>query len=164
MFDYVLYFVCSQSTMIQYANHAHGSTLTWDMIGQWLDPHISERKLKSYKSFFNNFRVGKHHLIMPDIGEAHFNVIDISIDNSSPDFITAITYYDLQSDSKNLSTNFVLFIARMVCIFNKYILSKGEACQAESVLKLIHNSCCPQQQSIIDCGLFAISVCIHTLE
>ena len=72
--------------MIDDVNHALGSTLTWEMIGQWLDPHISERKFKSYKSLFNNFRVG---LIIPSISEVHFNAINIAIDNNSPHFITA---------------------------------------------------------------------------
>ena len=129
-----------------------------------LDPHISERKLKSYKSFFNNSRVRKHSLIIPDISEAHFNVIDISIDKNSPHFLTSITYHNSLYDSKNLNTNVVLFIARMACVFNKYILSKSEAFHAESIMKLIHSSHCLQQQNTIDCRLFVISVCVQILE
>ena len=66
--------------MIRDVNFALRSTLTWEMIGTWLDCETSDRKLKSYKSFFNNFKVGKHKLIIPDMSEAHFNVIDIAID------------------------------------------------------------------------------------
>ena len=60
LLDYVLYYVCLQSTMIHDVNHALESIPTPEMIGTWLDPHISDRKLKSYKSFFNNIKVGKH--------------------------------------------------------------------------------------------------------
>ena len=59
LLDYVLYFVCSQSSMIDNINHALASTLTQGMIGQSLDPHISERIFNLFKSSFKNFRVGK---------------------------------------------------------------------------------------------------------
>ena len=134
------------------------------MIGQWLDPNISERKFNRFKSSFENFRVGKHQLIIPDISEAHFNVIDISIDNNSPDFVTAITYYESLYNNKNLNSNVFQFVTRMVHVFNKYILSKSEACQPESILQLIGSSHCLQQQNVIDCGLLAIMACFHILE
>ena len=52
----------------------------------------------------------------------------------------------------------------MVHVFNKYILSKSEAFQPESILQLIQSSHCTQQQNMIDCALFAIAVCFHILE
>ena len=45
--------------MINDFNYALGSTLTREMIRTRLDPNVSERKLKSYKSF-HKFRAGKH--------------------------------------------------------------------------------------------------------
>ena len=53
--------LCSfQSTMINEVNYSLGRTLTQEMIGAWLDPIISDTKLKLYKSFFYIFKVGKH--------------------------------------------------------------------------------------------------------
>ena len=58
----------------------------------------------------------------------------------------------------------MLFVAKMVQMVNKYILSKTEACQTEKILNIMSSTPCPQPQNVIDCGLFAVSMCIHILE
>ena len=81
---------------------------------------------------------------------------------TTPHFITAVTYYDSLCDSENLNTDVVLFVANMVSVFNKYILSKIEACQTESILNLVCSTCCPQQQNVIDWTVCCRHLYSHT--
>ena len=58
------------------------------------------------KEMLSGFEVGKDHMIIPDIIDAHFHVIDISIDDQSENFITAIEYYNfLNSTNQTTSTS-----------------------------------------------------------
>ena len=60
--------------------------------------------------------------------------------------------------------SFCLLTKWSIQLFNKYILSKSKVCQTETILNMVSSTHCLQQQNEIDCGLFAISVCIHKLE
>ena len=45
---------------------------------------------------FEGFDKGKHQLIIPDIDNSHYNIIDVMIDDNSDNYITKVLYYDSQ--------------------------------------------------------------------
>ena len=57
------------------------------------------------------------------------------------------------------------FIQNFVKIFNKFVLKlKNHSCDASKVLLNVVQVSCPSQQNGIDCGLFAIAICLHIFE
>ena len=118
------------------------------------------------------FDEGKHQIIVPDIDKSHYGVIDIIIDNKRPNYITKVLYYDslLQSNttslkSKNVPARIEEFIHNFIRVFNKFVLKiKNHSCDESKVLKKVVQVSCPIQQNGIDCGLFAVIVCLHIFE
>ena len=57
------------------------------------------------------------------------------------------------------------FIQNFVRVFNKFVLKiKNHSCDASKVLMNVVQVSCPIQQNGIDCGLFAVAICLHILE
>ena len=42
----------------------------------------------------DGFEKGKHRVVVPDINKSHYSMIDIIIDNKSPNYITKAFHYD----------------------------------------------------------------------
>ena len=84
--------------------------------------------MKALTEMLSGFEVGKHHIIIPNIIDAHFHVIDISIDDQSENFMTVVEYYDSldntnQTDLKNKVKNKNVI---SVNVFNKLVLQPKE--------------------------------------
>ena len=99
-------------------------------------------------------------------------MIDIIIDNNSPNFITKVFHYDslVHPKTRSLTMQHVPaqvkeFIQNFVRDFNKFVLKiKNHSCDASEVLKNIVQVSCPIQHNGIDCGLFAVAICLHIFE
>ena len=42
----------------------------------------------------DGFEKGMHGVVVPDIDKSHYSMIDIIIDNNSPNYITKVFHYD----------------------------------------------------------------------
>ena len=89
--------------------------------------------MKALTEMLSGFEVGKHHIIIPNIIDAHFHVIDISIDDQSENFMTVVEYYDSldntnQTDLKNKvkNKNVISVMGSIVNVFNKLVLQPKE--------------------------------------
>ena len=57
------------------------------------------------------------------------------------------------------------FIHSFVRVFNKFVLKmKNCSCDITKVLKNVIQISCPIQQNGIDCGLFAVVICLHIFD
>ena len=109
---------------------------------------------------------GKHQVVVPDIDKSHYSVIDIIIDNDSPNYIIKVFHYDFCSSKNKTSYNATCTsMSERLRVFNKFVLKlKNCSCDASKVLMNIVQVSCPIQQNGIDCGLFAIAICLHIFE
>ena len=120
----------------------------------------------------DGFETGKHQVVIPDIDKSHYSVIDIIIDNDSANYITKVFHYDslVHPKTRSLTMQHVPaqvkdFIQNFVRVFNKFVLNlKNHSCDASKVLLNVVQVTCPIQQNGIDCGLFAIAICLHIFE
>ena len=53
-----------------------------------------QQKFEKLCGHLTGFDTGKHQIIVPDIDRSHYSVIDINIDNESPNYITKVLHYD----------------------------------------------------------------------
>ena len=57
------------------------------------------------------------------------------------------------------------FIHSFVRVFNKFVLKmKNRSCDIMKVLKNVVQISCPIQHNGIDCGLFAVEICLHIFD
>ena len=67
--------------------------------------------------------------------------------------------------SKNVPARINKFIHNFIRVFNKFVLKiKNCSCDESKVLKKVVQVSCPIQQNGIDCGLFAVIICLHIFE
>ena len=78
---------------------------------------------------FDGLNKGRHQLIIPDIDNLHYNMIDAMINNNSENFITKVLYYDSLTTpaakftkKKTASPQIKEFISSLVGVFNKFFL------------------------------------------
>ena len=55
------------------------------------------------------FDTGKHQIIVPDIAQSRYSVIDIMIDNNNLNYITKVLHYDslVQPETRSLTMKHV---------------------------------------------------------
>ena len=53
-----------------------------------------QEKFEKLCQQLEGFEKGKHQIVVPDIDKSHYSVIDIIIDNKSPNYIMKVLYYD----------------------------------------------------------------------
>ena len=127
LLTYILCYMCTPSTTIDGVNFALGSTLSWSMFCNWLQPKQSTQKIKSLHESFADFQFGKHQIIIPDIIPPHFHVIDVSIDFKSANVITPVEYYDLMNTSVNAKNKKVrTFMESMINVLNEFPMKHRE--------------------------------------
>ena len=91
-----------------------------------------------------------------DINEAHYNVIDVMIDNNSKNFVTKVLFCDSMasptaSDKKKriIPACITEFIANLVGVFNRFCLKPKKKCsyQLKKVLQHIVQIGCPTEMN-----------------
>ena len=96
LLDFILHSTCMHYTDADEINYCLGGTITRQLFPRLLmpitDPN-AEQEFKKKCTQFNGVERGKHRLVIPDIDEAHCNVIDVMIDNNSKNFITKVLFY-----------------------------------------------------------------------
>ena len=98
LLDFILPSTCMHYTDANDINYCLGGTITRQLFHRWLMPiteNDAEQKIHKKCTQFNGFERGKHRLVIPDIDEAHYSVIDVMIDNNSKNFITKVLFYDI---------------------------------------------------------------------
>ena len=97
LLDFILHSTCIHYTDANEINDCPGGTLTKQLFPRWLmpitDPNVNQEFDKKCTTF-NGFERRKHRLVIPDIDEAHYKVVDVMIDNNSKNFITKVCFYD----------------------------------------------------------------------
>ena len=97
LLDFVVHSTCIHYTDANEINYCLGRTITRQLFPRWLmlitTPNADQEFDKKCTTF-NGFRRGKHRLVIPDIDKAHYNVIDVMIDNISKNFITKVCFDD----------------------------------------------------------------------
>ena len=53
-----------------------------------------QEKFKKLCKQLEGFEEGKHQGIVPDIEKSHYSVINIMIDNESPNYVMKVLFYD----------------------------------------------------------------------
>ena len=56
-------------------------------------PKKQEKFEKSCKQL-EGFDQGRHHIIVPVLDKSHYNVLDIMIDNESPNYMIKVFFYN----------------------------------------------------------------------
>ena len=51
-------------------------------------------KFEKWCQQLEGFDEGRHQIIVPDIEKSHYSIIDIIIDNKTPNHITKVLFYD----------------------------------------------------------------------
>ena len=66
---------------------------------------------------------------------------------------------------KNVPAQIKEFIQNVIRVFNKFVLKiKNHSCDVTKVLKKVVQISCPIPQNRINCGLFAVVICLHIFE
>ena len=114
------------------------------------------RGMKKQEKFANlcqqleGFEKGKHQVVVPDIDRSHNSVIDITIDNKSPNYTMKMLHYDslVHPKTRSLTMKHVPapvkeFIQNFGRVFNKFVLKiKNCSCDVSKVLKnTVHITC-----------------------
>ena len=95
----------------------------------------SIRGLKKHEKFeklckqFKGFDEGRLQIIVADIDKSNYSVIDIILDNKTPNYIVKVLYYDspvqpkTQSPTmKNVPVQIKEFIHNFIRVLNKFVL------------------------------------------
>ena len=138
-------------------------------------PFRGVKKQEKFEKLYGQlagFDTGKHQIIVPDIAQSHYSVIDIMIDNNNLNYITKVLHNDslVQPKTRSLSMKHVPaqvkeFIHNFIRVFNKFVLKmKNCSCDITKVLKNVVQISCPLQQNGIDCGLFAVIICLRIFD
>ena len=53
-----------------------------------------QEKFEKLCQQLEGFEKGKHSIVVPDIDKSHYTMIDIIIDNKSPNYIMKVLHYD----------------------------------------------------------------------
>ena len=95
--DFILHSICMYSSDKRDINYCLDGTVT----RQWLEcmvmPIRGPKKQEKFEKLckqLEDFDKGKHQIIVPDIGKSHYSVLDIMIDNESPNYIMKVLSYD----------------------------------------------------------------------
>ena len=118
------------------------------------------------------FDTGKHQIIVPNIAQSHHSVIDIMTDNNNLNYITKVLHFDSlvwpktrSLTMKHIPAQVKEFIHNFVRVINKFVHKmKNCSCDITKVLKNVVQISCPLQQNGIDCGLFAVIICLHIFD
>ena len=173
LYDFILHSTCMHYTDANEINYCHGGTIIRQLFPRWLIPITNpnaDQKFDKKCTTFNGFNRGKHRFIIPYIDEAHYNVIDVMIDNTSKNFITKGCFYDsmvsptaVGKKKRIIPAHIKEFIANLVGVLNKLCLKPKRkcSCQLKKVLQHIVQIGCPTQMNGIGCGLFAVMNCLH---
>ena len=176
LLDLILHSTCMHYTDVNEINYCMGGSITRQLFPRWLmpitDPN-AEQKYEKKCPQFNGFESSKHRLVIPNIDGAHYNVIDVMIDNNSKNVITKVLFYDSMEGpeasgkkKRIIPAHIKEFIANLVGVFNKFCLKlkKKCSCQLKKVLQCIVQIDCPTQMNGIDCGLFAVMNCLNIFD
>ena len=149
LLDFILHSTCMQDTDANEINYCLGGTITRQLFPRWLmpikDPN-AEQKFEKRCTEFNAFERGKHRSVIPDIDQAHYNVVDVMRDNNSKNFITKVLFYDSMASpiASVMKKRIILacnkeLIANLLGVFNKFCLKpkKKHSCQLKKVLQHI---------------------------
>ena len=176
LLDFILHSTCLHYTDVNEINYYLGWTITRQLFPRWFMPITypnADQKFDKKCTPFIGFERGKHRCVIPDVDEAHYNVIDVIIDNNSKNFIAKVCFYDsMTSPTASGKKNRIIpactkeFIANLVGVFNKSCFKpkKKCSCQLKIVLQHIVQIGCPTQMNGIDCGLFAVMNCLHIFD
>ena len=99
---FILHSTCMHHTDVNEIKYYLGGTIKRQLFPRWLIPFKDPNTEQEFKkkctlkkcTQLNSFERGKHRLVTPDIDEAHYNVIDLMIDNNSKYFISKVLFYD----------------------------------------------------------------------
>ena len=132
LLDFILHSTCTYSSDTSDINYCLGGTVT----RQWLEHMLmlirglnKQEKFEKLCKQLEQFGEGRLQIIVPDIDKSHFSVIDIIIDNKTPNYITKVPYYDslmwpkMRSlTMKNVPVQIKDFIHNFIRVFNKFVL------------------------------------------
>ena len=100
LLDFILHLTCMHYNDANGINYCLGGTVARQLFPRMLmpisNPNANQNNLKMCRTF-DRFDKGKHQLIITDIDDSHYNVIDVMIDDNSENFITKVSYYDLMT-------------------------------------------------------------------
>ena len=108
LLDFILHSTCTYSSDTSDINYCLGGTVT----RQWLEHMLmlirglnKQEKFEKLCKQLEQFGEGRLQIIVPDIDKSHFSVIDIIIDNKTPNYITKVPYYDSHVAKNEISNH-----------------------------------------------------------
>ena len=132
LLDFILRPTCMHYTDANEINYCLGGTITTQLFPRWLMPITNpnaDQKFDKKCTASNGFERGKHRLVIPDIDETHYNVIDVMIDNNSKNFTTKVCFHGSMASPAasgkkkgTIPAHIKEFIANLVGVFNKFCL------------------------------------------
>ena len=108
---------------------------------------------------------GNKFIIIPYCGDNHFMVFLVETDSEA--YLKSVVCYDsLQKSSRHshLPSPVRKFLQTLCIFWNKNVKSSKDNNQQNNLLKNVVLKECPQQKNSIDCGLFAVGICLHLLD
>ena len=158
LLDFILHLTCTYSHDTSDVNYCLGGSITRQLLEQMLMPIRGIKKQEKFARLcqqLEGFEKGKHQVVVPDIDRSHYSMIDIIIDNKSPNYIMKVLHYDslVHPKTRSLTMKYVPapvneFILNFIRVFNKFVLKiKNHSCDVSKVLKNIVQISCPIQQN-----------------
>ena len=161
LLDFILHSTCIQDTDSNEINYCLGGTISRQLFTRWplpiTDPN-AEQDFEKKCTKFSGFERQMHRLVIPDIDQAHYNVVAVMIDNNSKNFIAKVLFYESMASvaasgkkKRIIPPCIKEFIANLVGVFNKFCLKpkKKHSCHLKKVLQCIVQIGCSTQMNEI---------------
>ena len=99
LLNFILHLTCrsTHSPQTDEYNYCLGGMIMRQLLEQMLMPYKGIKKQEKFMKLckqLDGFDKSKHQVVVPDIDRSHYSVINILIDNDTPNYITKVLHYN----------------------------------------------------------------------